>query len=547
MRLRPSDDVGPARNARLPLPVVPGTTTQVAGADLPNGSEPVAPRRRRIQPLEAVAGLAVVAAVAGVVLRFVTSSPLWLDEALTVNIAKLPLGEIGSALKRDGHPPLYYWLLHGWIRLVGSGDTAVRVMSGLFSLATLPLAWVAGKRLAARPGAWVAVAVFALSPYALRYSNEARMYSLVMLLALAGYLLVGDALERPTLVRLGGIAVITGLGLLSHYWWIYFGVGAGLILLWRARRPDDRPAAVRVLGAMAIGSLAFVPWLPNFLYQAAHTGTPWAKSVRPSTVLTITMNDIGGIGAEGQLVGLLITVLVLVALFARPLDGHRMELDLRTRPGAREVLVLAGLTLGAGMAVAYASGGTYETRYGAVFIPFLLLAAVVGVTRLAGGWVRVGVVALLVAGGLLGGYRNSTTDRTQLDLIAHTIDAQAKPGDVVVFCPDQLGPAGSRHLRADVDAEVFPTGAGPTRVDWVDYAKRNQAADAGAFARGVLDRARPGATIWLAWASTYKTFEGKCETIATTLQVARPAGTPVVTDNGQRFFEHAWLMRYPAA
>ena len=53
------------------------------------------------------------AIVAGVVFRFWTTSHLWLDEAISVNIARLPLGDLPSALRADGHPPLYYGLLHG--------------------------------------------------------------------------------------------------------------------------------------------------------------------------------------------------------------------------------------------------------------------------------------------------------------------------------------------------------------------------------------------------------------------------------------------------
>ena len=51
----------------------------------------------------------------GVITRFAPRSDLWLDEALSVNISKLPLGDIGEALRHDGHPPLYYYLLHGWM------------------------------------------------------------------------------------------------------------------------------------------------------------------------------------------------------------------------------------------------------------------------------------------------------------------------------------------------------------------------------------------------------------------------------------------------
>ena len=58
-------------------------------------------------------GLAI---AAGLLLRFWTRSGLWLDEALTVNIARLPLHDIPDALKHDGAPPLYYYLLHFWMR-----------------------------------------------------------------------------------------------------------------------------------------------------------------------------------------------------------------------------------------------------------------------------------------------------------------------------------------------------------------------------------------------------------------------------------------------
>src|SRR5207245_7219627 len=100
-------------------------------------------------------GVAVVL-VAGVLLRFFTRSQLWLDEALSVNIARLPVSRIPDALRHDGSPPLYYLLLHGWMALVGTGTLAVRALSGLVAVITLPVIWIAGRRLGGRPVAWVA-------------------------------------------------------------------------------------------------------------------------------------------------------------------------------------------------------------------------------------------------------------------------------------------------------------------------------------------------------------------------------------------------------
>jgi uncharacterized membrane protein len=75
---------------------------------------------------------------AGVVGRFLAPGGLWLDEALSVNIAKLPLQQLPGALIQDGSPPLYYLILHFWMLVFGQGDFAVRSLSGVVSVATLP-------------------------------------------------------------------------------------------------------------------------------------------------------------------------------------------------------------------------------------------------------------------------------------------------------------------------------------------------------------------------------------------------------------------------
>ena len=127
----------------------------------------------------------------------------------------------------------------------------------------------------------------ALSPFAVRYATEARMYSLVMLLVLAGYLVLVDALSGPGPGALvGGLALIAGLLLLTHYWSFYLLAAVGrccsAVRWWR--QPADRAATVRVGLARRRGRLLFLPWLGGFLYQSAHTGTPWGEPFRPTAI-----------------------------------------------------------------------------------------------------------------------------------------------------------------------------------------------------------------------------------------------------------------------
>src|SRR5689334_23336743 len=168
--------------------------------------------------------------VAGLVFFFWTRSNLWLDEALSVNIARLPLGDLREALKHDGAPPLYYVLLHVWTGVFGSGDWAVRALSGVCMVGTAVAVWFLARRIAGPACGWIAVLLVASNPYAIRFATEARMYALEMLLVACGALAFRRALESPTLGRLATCSLIVALLLYTQYWTIYLLlVVAGLL------------------------------------------------------------------------------------------------------------------------------------------------------------------------------------------------------------------------------------------------------------------------------------------------------------------------------
>src|SRR3954447_43637 len=75
-----------------------------------------------------------VAVALGALLRIRTRQDLWVDEALSVNISRLPPRALLEALRHNGHPPVYYLLLHGWMRVFGEGALAVRLLSTVLSL-----------------------------------------------------------------------------------------------------------------------------------------------------------------------------------------------------------------------------------------------------------------------------------------------------------------------------------------------------------------------------------------------------------------------------
>jgi len=519
--------------------------------------EVLSPRvdRRRVRPAEeparsrlpwpAIATGAVVAL--GVVVRFATVSPLWLDEAQTVGIARLPLRHLTEALRHDGAPPLFYVLLHGWMRLFGDSDFSVRFLPGLFAVAALPLAWLAGRRLGGRTVAWSAVIILASSPFSARYATEARMYTLVVLLVLAGYLAVTELLERPgSRPALAGVAAVTGALLLTHYWALYllFVVGVTLVVLARRASSPAREGARRGLAAMAVGSLAFVPWLPTFLYQAKHTGTPWGGAGRLRSMVDTVFAFSGGYWDPGLVLGLATVALIVLALAGASVDRRRIEIDLRTRPGGRHLAVVGFGTLAVAIVATVVGRSAFAVRYAAVMFPMIVLLAALGTKVLLDRRVRFALLGVMVVSGFWATAPNVFGDRTSAARVAAALTAGVEPGDVVAYCPDQLGPSVSRLLPADLGAAqlTFPRATGPQLVDWVDYATVNKAGDPEAFAQMLLARAGPTHAIWVVWAPGYRTFKDKCQGILGNLDLARRDNTrPVKLPKN---FEKPALIRF---
>jgi mannosyltransferase len=490
----------------------------------------------------------VVVLLGSLVLRFWTRSDLWLDEALTVNIARQPLHQIPAFLKRDGAPPLFYVLLHFWVGWFGTSDLAVRSLSGVIGVITLPLTWLAGKRLGGRTVAWAALLLVATSPFAVYYDTETRMYALVALLTVLGFLALDRSLRHPRPGNLIAVAAVIGLLLYTQYWALYL---IGTLLLWLAwewwrGRPEWVAGARASLVAVAVGCLTFLPWLPTFLYQSKHTGTPWATPANFAAMVNAVSTFAGGATDQGRALGLIFFALAGLGLFGVATSRHHIDLDIRTRPLGRPLAIIVSGTLAAAIAGGFITNSAFDARYASVvFIPLILLVSI-GLVAFLDRRIRVIILAVAVVAGLAGAIPNVTTNRTQAGYVATQLARHGRPGDVVAYCPDQLGPAVDRLLPAQRYQQItFPRDTGPEFVDWVDYAQASHAGSALGFAQRLESMAASGKQIFVVWASGYQTFGVKCEGIVQTLQ-ADPHYQlhSLVTLNTNRYYQPMDLYQF---
>lgn len=234
-------------------------------------------------------------------LYLLAGQSFWADEGNSVALAARSVGEIVVATAGDIHPPAYYLLLKAWASLFGLGESGARSLSVLLGVVVVGVVYRLGVRLRGVRMGLVAAALAAVNPFLVYYSQEARMYMLLALCAVASALaLVGwigasgtagrRALLWPALLYLGA----AGLGLYTHYAFPIQLAALNLVFflwLWRGRRKSPVwPQLAPWLLINAAVALFFLPWAPIAWRQL----TTWPSPPTP----------LGPIGALGQALAL---------------------------------------------------------------------------------------------------------------------------------------------------------------------------------------------------------------------------------------------------
>lgn len=412
----------------------------------------------------------------------------WIDEALSVGIADRPLLDIPGTLRLDGSPPLYYLILHGWMRLAGTGEAATHALSLIFAVAAIPVAWALTRRLFGERAAWVCAALTATTPFLTQYAQETRMYSLVVLIGtVATATFVGAFALRLGRAWTWGFAASLAALLYIHNWSLFFGAGCGLAWLWLCWHTRDRTVVREGLFGFGAALLAYAPWIPSLAYQAAHTGAPWAQAPAPARLLEVPLTLLRDVPAAVLLVG---AAGGIAALWRERGRAREMQAI------ARAVVAMAIVTL-ATVVLAWLTSQVspaWATRYLAVAVAPVLLLAAVAVSR--GG--LAGALALLVT---LGVWIAEPGPRAKSNVrdVAAAIEPSLAPGDLVISTqPEQL-PAVAYYLDtpglrwATLTGLVDDVGV----TDWRDGPERLAATTPERDLLPLLDALPPGGRVAL--------------------------------------------------
>ncbi len=396
----------------------------------------------------------VLIASAGVRLHLLGAQSLWNDEGNSYIQTTRTISAIADNAARDIHPPGYYILLAGWVRLVGVSEFGLRSLSALAGVLSVALTFALGRRLYGAGVGVLAAGFVALNTFSITYGQEARMYALLALWGGAALWAFVLFVERPGRRRAVALAVLNAAGLYTHYAFPFVMLAQGVLFIgWllMSQRGNLRASLHPLMTYIALNLLTialYALWLPTAWRQISTWPTTGIAIPAENAVATIlgyfAFGITTGTGITIAVAFFLVFALVQLPDDPRPLQGWRVAvpvvwvvgsiavflwLDLFREPNLKFLLpaqIGFALWMARGVAVLWHTPTKEQTRK-VRLIP--KAAAVMGVLYL--------FTTLLEALPPL--YTDVAHQRDDYRAIAATIQANSRSADAVILnAPGQI-------------------------------------------------------------------------------------------------------------
>jgi mannosyltransferase len=408
---------------------------------------------------------------------FLARKPFWFDECFSVEVAQLSWHDFVRLLWwREANMSLYYVLLRGWLHF-GFSPFFIRSLSVLASLATLPAIFWLGCKLFDRRVGLIAVALMSCNAYAIRYAQEARSYSLLVLLAtLSSGFFVGWVREPTSGRGRRNYILASVLAVYAHFYALLLVAGQWLSVRGGQRIAERGAASFPMRRAWIWIGLAVLPVLA-FVAKTGAGQIRWIPRPGGHELLDY-WEHLAGNGGLPLL--LLYAAACLAAIL--PVSGRRI---FGLKPGSdwgvwRIQLLLIWLLFPVALALLLSPARpVFLARYFVFCLPALIVLAAAGLASLRKTWmmaVCLAAMLLLSLQGTLSYYEHDfDLERDGSVAAANYIYDHAQPGDGILFhiAEARIPYEFVRSLRETGDSQGSRTAAPevifPRHGDQLDY------------------------------------------------------------------------------
>ena len=352
------------------------------------------------------------------------SKSFWLDEGATVALARASWRHFawvwwhGEANLQT----IYFLLMRGWVHF-GISEVWLRLPSAVFGIASIPLIFVIGRKLIGTTPALAAAALLTFSPTHVEYSQEARSYTLAILLVLLSTYVFVEAVEGK---RRRDWMLWTLLGVAAFYTHDFAALALAaqaISLLFRKNAPW-RPA---MLGGAAV----FLCALPGitYIFRASPENLHflWMPRPTPKELWHLAM-FFGGSGAK---------IAVSAVLWAAGLIAIARSRRNANRDDFWHAMLIVLWAVVPVMITALVSllHPMFLQRYMIFSLPATILLAALGMNLLHKWHVGAILVVLLCAISIPTIVQDYSKPREDWRGASNAILSSASPGDAVVFFP----------------------------------------------------------------------------------------------------------------
>jgi len=390
---------------------------------------------------------------------------LWLDEITSVRRVRGSFREmIDEVAAHDGHPPLYYVLQYG-VKVLGGDEAAVRIPSALAGIALVYVAYRIARQLFDEKAGLCAAGLCAVSAFQIYFSQEARPYSLAMLLAALSLWLFLQIIEGEKVFEGGSgetvskrfppislcwivYTTVAVAMLYTHYYLVFALAAEGVILLLSYRKTGS--IFKKWLVSRAVAGVFFAPYVPVILGRMsalphAPTQSSWAV-LRAMPAALVRM--LSGIDMAWLQPGAALTAVIYLAVFV-PVGAALFML----RKNRFALVAVASYVLVPVVAVVALPWRLqiFEAKHLAFVSPVLLILGTYAAARYSRrppAWLGVGLLVFLNAFAL-SGYYGPQFQKEQWPQACSVIAENARPGDAIAFNPKYLGYAFAHYYRGE--------------------------------------------------------------------------------------------------
>ncbi len=373
---------------------------------------------------------------------------LWLDEAISIRRSKLSLIEIVFELITNVHPPLYFFILHYWMLIFGDSEFSVRFPSVIFGLCSVFMIYKLGSVISNKSTGLISALILCFSVFHVQYSQEARSYSLMLLLSIISMYSFVRFLEYKEKVYRLGYILSTILLMYTHSYGLFVVLTQNIFLFttYIITKRSFKFDFKRWISLQGILVLLYLPWISILVFQVISIQSGYW--IPQPNIMMIYKTFLKYAGSENLLFTFLFLLIIAVSFMMKTKlsntlvkhkKGNKYNLDLQE--GNKILLLITWLLVSIiiPFLVSQILTPIYQIKYTiSASVAFYILIAL-GIERIKVKYVKAFFIFLIIIFSMFNLYKYYVEINKQQwrDSVKY-LEMNAKSGDIILCVPHYI-------------------------------------------------------------------------------------------------------------